>query len=184
MLKTLFHCTIVLAGLAAAAPQAARADDMPCLIRHTAKTAAWTVRKVSPAGKGKCKIYSTEPKYGDGNKILTEPVAELKDEDSSYTFDSGGVTSDGRDFWVVFYPNLGNVKVKLEFIRGTDTGSKASLLVDGLFAVDTWGKGPKITFSTSSSKAGKKAKCDKERFAKGKFIAVLNPDPQPFITLD
>jgi hypothetical protein len=179
-----------MAGMAVTAPQAARADDLPCLIRHTAQTADWTVTKVSPAGKGKCKIYSTEPKYDDSNKILTQPVAELKEEGSSYTFNSGRVLSEGRDFWIVFYPNLGNVKVQLEFTRGAekggkgDKGLKANLLVDGLFAADMWGKGPKITFSTSSAKAGKKAACTRERFGKGKFIAVLNPDPQPFITLD
>jgi len=182
MLKSLFHCTIILAGAAVAAPRAARADDLPSLIRHTALTADWTVKKTSPASKGKCKIYLTEPKYGEKNEIETSLEAELKESGDSYTFSSGGVSSGGKSFWIVFYPKVGNVKVQLEFIRGKDTKSKATLLVNGLFAADTWGKGPDITFSKSSSKAGEKAQCDKDNFRKGNTF--LSREPLTFLSLD
>jgi len=182
-LKSLFHCTIVLAGMAAAAPQAVRADDLPSIIRHTARTGNWTVRKTSPASKGKCKIFLAEPKYDDNHEISDDQLEkELKEKNDSYTFNSGSLGSGGRDYWIVFYPKLGNVKVELEFTRGEDTKMKATLLVDGLLAADMWGKGPKITFTKSSTKAGDKAKYYENKFRKG--FTFLARELEPFITLD
>lgn len=180
MLKRSLQCAIALTGMAIAAPQA-WADAKASLIRHTAKTGNWMVTKVCAESKGKCKIYDTEPEYDDSNNITTEPLTELKAEGSTFTFNSGGATSSGKDYWIVYYPKLTNMGVKLEFKRGADPKKETTttLQVDGIYMADAFAKGPTITFAT---KVSGKAKFVKANFMKG--WTLLSNLPKPFITLD
>jgi hypothetical protein len=203
MLTRPFPFAIVMAGLAAVAPQAARADSMPSLIQHIGNQAVWTVTKASDARKGKVKIFDVEPKYtrltGNVDTDATPAVAELKEEGDTFTFAPGklvpGKLADRtpKNYWMVVYPKDTVVELRLDFVKGqsaatneTRSGAtnRTSLIVTGFFHNGEWRKSvgltslskkpPEVALAYDVKSDNKMSRFDKDNFGKG-----LTPKGKP-----
>jgi hypothetical protein len=157
---------LLVTGMAAVAPQAARADSLPCLINVVGEQARWTVTKNSDAKDGKVKIYDQEPKYKSGQNVdeaKTPNVAELKDKGAKYSF------MKKQNYWIVFFPKDQKVSVRLDFVKGT-TDNMTSLLVNGWFHNKFW-RAKKNTITEAAPEVNVAYK-----HPEGKTMNVFTPD--------
>lgn len=143
-----FQFAIVMTGLAMAAPQAAWADSLPCLIKHVGNLAPWTVIKNCPVEAGKVKVFEKEPRYTRMGNVDTPEFADKKETIRNWTElkEAGDTFTFKKDkkYWMVFYPKDTVVAVRLDFVKGKAT-NMTTLTVNGFFHNGEWRKKSGIT---------------------------------------
>ena len=190
-----FQFAIVMTGLAMAAPQAAWADSLPCLIKHVGNLAPWTVIKNCPVEAGKVKVFEKEPKYTriTGNvdtpefadkKETIRNWTELKEAGDTFTFKKD------KKYWMVFYPKDTVVAVRLDFVKGKAT-NMTTLTVNGFFHNGEWRKKsgitsiakapPEVALAYGAGADRSMSEFNKENFGKG--LAPAGKPENVFLTL-
>ena len=181
---------LVLAGLAAA-PQAVFADAFPSLLTVTSE---WKVTTTGGwAMPSKCKIYTSQPEYGSDGRCLAEPFALLDNANDSKVLTgepvmkgSKQVVAKGvkqftpKNYWLVYFPKLGAVRVELSFQREGSRLSTAKLLVGGVNLKDTAEGMP--TCEVTSNRTD--IHFNKEYFMKGMAAILRLNGKKAFIVMD